>query len=302
MQITVERFYNYIGSIDRYSEHTRQSYLNDLDSFAAFLAITYQINDIRSVSHIHVRAWIVSLMDQKLSTRSINRKISALSTFFKYCRRFNEVAGDPMKKVVRPKQQKRLPVAVPKVGMEGLGLDDETTEDTPYKEALTSLIIKMLYSTGLRRAELIGLRDTDIDTSRQVLKVFGKGKKERLVPVNRDLLQEISMYQKIRNNRFPESDNNFLLLTQNGKPLYPKLVYNIVRSVLSHVPNLERKSPHILRHTFATHLSNAGADINAIKMLLGHASLSATQVYMHNAPNRLKAIYEQAHPRSNIDD
>lgn len=297
MQDEIKRFYSYIGSVERYSINTRQSYQNDIDGFASFILVTYQIKSPAEITHFHIRSWIVALMEQKCSSRTIHRKISALSTLFKYLRRFEGLTLDPMVKIVRPKSSKRLPVFIPEEALNEVNSVEDHSEST-YQQIMGHLMINILYSTGLRRSELIGIKNSDIDTSRMLIKVLGKGKKERYVPVNDALVQEIKIFSELRDLKFENNEDNLLFLTLQGKPVYPKLVYNIVRTFLTTIPNLERKSPHILRHSFATHLSDAGADINAIKMLLGHSSLAATQVYMHNAPQRLKSVYLKAHPRA----
>jgi len=297
MQDVLKRFYDYIVSVERYSDNTKQSYQNDLDGFASFLYITYQLQSWHDITHFHIRSWIVSLMDTGHSVRTIHRKISSLSTFFKYLRRFEGLANDPLKKIVRPKSMKRLPVSVPSNElMEHSPLEEADSDD--YRANLEAMVVLMLYSAGLRRSELIQLREEDIDRQRMVLKVVGKGKKERFVPIKADLLKKIDDFIELKNKTINVVGKGPIFLTTSGKPMYPKLVYNIVNRYLKNIPNLERRSPHILRHSFATHLSDAGADINAIKMLLGHSSLAATEVYMHNAPQRLKSVYLKAHPRS----
>ncbi|HQW72151.1 MAG: tyrosine-type recombinase/integrase [Saprospiraceae bacterium] len=297
MRNELERFYNYISSVERYSQNTRQSYQNDIDGFASFILVTYQISQLTEATHFHIRSWIVTLMEINSSSHTIHRKISALSTFYKYLRRFEGLGIDPMAKVIRPKANKRLPVTVPK---DELSYDQilGTAEPDGYSNAMARLMILFLYTTGIRRSELININEADIDFSRMILKVTGKGKKERFVPISSDLVIETEKFKLLKKSSLPMGEENLLFLTLHGKPVYPKLVYNVVNSFLKTIPNLERKSPHILRHSFATHLSDAGADINAIKMLLGHSSLASTQVYMHNAPQRLKSIYSKAHPRA----
>lgn len=292
----IDQFGDYIHAVERYADHTRINYISDLKAFVDFLLINYQIDEITKVQSLHTRSWIVSLMEQKLSHRSLNRKISSLSAFFKYCRKFGLTIENPMTKVKRFKQAKRLPVVVQEKDM-SIILSKDDIDGGGYEQALGNMILSLLYGCGLRRAELIGLQSKDIDHARKIIKVLGKGRKERLIPVSDSLLDEIAEFEKLKNSILGEKVNNYLLVRENGQPLYPKRVYNLVKKKLLEVPDLSRRSPHILRHSFATHLSDAGADINAIKMLLGHANLSATQVYMHNSPGRLKAIYKKAHPR-----
>lgn len=298
MQKETERFYQYITTVERYSENTKQSYQNDVDSFAFFILTTYQINQPSEISHFHIRSWIVSLMEAKCSTRTVNRKISSLSTFFKYLRKFELLEKDPMKKIVRPRTQKRLPITIPEVDLSGLDIESKNEDEFSYYYLMNKLFIDLMYGSGLRRSELIGLRENDVDKDRLLMKIIGKGKKERFVPIHGDTVSVIEVFLKVKSLTIKEPQSDLLFLTIKGKPVYPKMVYNIVTSYLNKLPNLERKSPHILRHSFATHLSDAGADINAIKMLLGHSSLAATQVYMHNAPHRLKAVYAKSHPRA----
>lgn len=297
MQDVLKRFYDYIVSVERYSDNTKQSYQNDLDGFASFLCITYQLPSFHEITHFHIRSWIVSLMDSGHSVRTIHRKISSLSTFFKYLRRFEGLATDPLKKIVRPKSMKRLPISIPSDDLITIS-SLELTETDDYQANLEEMVVLMLYSAGLRRSELIQLREEDIDRQRLMLKIVGKGKKERFVPIKRELLTKIDEFIGLKNKTINVVEKGPIFLTRTGKPMYPKMVYNIVSRFLNNIPNLERRSPHILRHSFATHLSDAGADINAIKMLLGHSSLAATEVYMHNAPQRLRSVYLKAHPRS----
>ncbi|HET8963170.1 MAG TPA: tyrosine-type recombinase/integrase [Chitinophagales bacterium] len=293
----ITKFTQYLSGVERYSEHTIINYSSDLEAFHSFLVITYGEHRTENIQSLHTRTWVVSLLENKLSHRSLNRKITSLNSFFKYCRKMGFIAIDPMTKVKRFRQPKRLPAYVPESNMDSILSPVSGQEVTSYDELLLQTILTVFYACGLRRSELIALKDSDVDYSRQLLHVFGKGKKERLVPMPPDLIENIKEYQNCRDNEITRIDDT-LFLRKNGKSLYPKLVYNLVSRTLSGIPNLEKHNPHLLRHTFATHLSDAGADINAIKMLLGHANLAATQVYMHNSPGRLKQIYKDAHPRA----
>ncbi len=297
MQDIIKRFYNYIVAIQRYSDNTKQSYQNDVDSFASFLSITYQIHSIHEITHFHIRSWIVQQMEAGLTVRSINRKISALSTFFKYLKRFEGLNTDPLKKIVRPKASKRLPITVPKNDIMHPILQ-EVDSSGSYQQVMEEMLIMLLYCTGMRRSEIINLKESDLDRDRMVIRILGKGKKERYIPVNTTLVEKMESFINFKHQNINEITNEYFFLTESGKPLYPKMVYIIVNRFLNTIPNLERRSPHILRHTFATHLVDAGADINAVKMLLGHSSLAATQVYMHSSAERLKSVYQNAHPRS----
>lgn len=305
MLFYLDQFSSYLETSKRYSAHSILGYSTDVGEFFTFISNSYQISDILHIDHLMIRSWTVSLIEQGITSRSINRKISALNTFFKYLIKIGSITSNPMSKVIRPKVGKRLPIYIPdKSFLNNIGKGThakdlkKTTENSLYDRTLKDLIILMFYTTGMRRSELINLKINDLDRSRMVISVLGKGKKYRLIPLSKALLNEIDLYLEMKSPFQWDNPNNLLFLTSKGKPLYEKLVYNIVRATLNNIPNLERRSPHILRHTFATHLSDEGADINAIKMLLGHANLSATQVYMHNAPGRLKSIYEKAHPRA----
>lgn len=299
-------FYNYLEFEKRYSPHTLDAYKSDIGQYADFLQHIYQLQDIKESKPIHIRSWIVQLHDQKISNRSINRKISSLKTLFHFLRKRHGVEQNPLRKVINPKVEKRLPITVRKEHLQELLkvpqiLQDELFQNNHFQAEQNNLIIDILYSCGLRRSELINLKIRDIDFSRQLMTVEGKGKKERQIPIARPLLTKLIQFLKSREKiitALETQDHGYVFITAKGDSLYPKYVYNLVRNNLSAVTTVERKSPHILRHSFATHLSDAGADLNAVKTLLGHASLAATQVYMHNTIEKLKKVYEQAHPKS----
>jgi integrase/recombinase XerC len=236
---------------------------------------------------------MVELMDLGITPRSINRKLSSLKSFFKYLLRQGKITTNPLRKIVTPKIGKRLPSFIRESEMQGLLSLEENGDYSSYRDYL---IMHILYYTGIRRSELINLKDHDVISSGGI-KVLGKGNKERIVPILPDLLKEIREFQTIRDDYF-EAKPKFLLTTDKGKKLYPKFVYNKVKKYLSLVTTSNKKSPHVLRHSFATHLSNRGAELNAIKELLGHANLSATQIYMHNSIEKLKQAYNSAHPKA----
>ena len=298
-------FFNYLEFEKRYSPHTLEAYKSDISQFQDFLQHIYSTTDFAEVKPMHIRSWIVSLHESKVANRSINRKISALKTFYHFLRKRNGLEHNPLRKVINPKVEKRLPVTVRKEHLDNL-LGQSVSENaevsySEFQDVQQKLIINILYSCGFRRSELINLKLADIDFSRQLIKVIGKGKKERQIPVSRQLLKHIHSFTELRMKELEGlqiPDHGFLFITEKGEALYPKYVYNLVRAKLSGVTTVERKSPHILRHSFATHLSDAGADLNAVKTLLGHSSLAATQVYMHNTVEKLKKIYDQAHPKS----
>ena len=246
------------------------------------------------VSHGMIRSWIVSLMDQGISSRTVNRKITSLKSFFRFLLRKNEISLNPMLKVQSPKTSKRLPVFVDQDKMELLFEKVDFGEG--FEAQRDHLLLEFLYATGMRLSELIGLKESSIDQYQSQIKVLGKRNKERIIPFTKKLQSSIREYLQEKKKMFPGEDSFFV--TDNGKPLYPKLVYRIVTKRLSAVTTLDKKSPHVLRHTFATHMLNNGADINSVKELLGHANLSATQVYTHNTIEKLKQVYKQAHPRA----
>lgn len=285
-------FLDYIKYEKRYSRHTILAYENDLKEFFHFLGKTYGEIPPQDISTPMIRSWLAALKKAGINTRSINRKLSTLRSWFKYLRIHELILNNPLNKIVAPKTGKRLPAFVERQSIEKL-LYQLEFPDT-FEGKTSRLLIEVFYHTGMRRSELIGLKKSDIDWSGKSIKVLGKGSKERIIPVSGPLLENIKTYIEIR-DQFP---GNTVFVTNKGRELYPKYVYRIVNKWLTMVTTLEKKSPHILRHSFATHLVNNGADLNAVKELLGHASLAATQVYTHNTIEQLKAIYEQAHPHS----
>jgi integrase/recombinase XerC len=291
-----ESFLQYLQIEKRYSLHTVRSYLNDLDQFFQFLVSLGLPEDPAAVTSHDIRAWIVSMLDNEYSTISVHRKISCLRVFYRYLRKEGIVKTDPLEKVVLPKRKKTLPVFIEEEAMDKL-LDTDIFGDD-FAGVRNRTIIELLYLTGMRRAELIGLRDNDVDLADGSLKVTGKRNKQRIIPIVKPFISRLEEYIRIRNANIPESKNGWFFITDKGNKLYDKYVYNTVNSYLAMVTTIEKKSPHILRHTFATHMLNRGADLNSIKELLGHANLSATQIYTHNTFEKLKKVYKQAHPRA----
>jgi len=289
-------FLNFIQYEKRYSKHTAISYENDLVQFSTYMHMQFEIEDMAETKHLHVRSWIVSLMEGEMSPKSINRKISTLRSFFNFLRKKEMIENSPMHKIIAPKIGKRLPKHLSEENM----IDMEEIIDT--EQSFTSyrnrLIIAILYNTGIRRSELINLTEANTDTRNHYIKVLGKGNKERQIPITKALGQQIESYRALKSEEFSDLQTNVLLVTDKGKILYPRFVYNVVQRFISKVSTIDQKSPHILRHSFATHLINNGAELNAIKELLGHANLSATQIYTHNSISRLKDIYKKAHPSS----
>jgi integrase/recombinase XerC len=296
-------FLNYLLREKRYSPHTCTAYSTDLTGFRDYLVTEYEIDCLLEANHQFIRSWIASLMDAGISPRSINRKISSLRAFYRFEMREGNIKVNPTLKVTTPKTKSRLPVFVDEKPMEVLhqpGIVEESEEDL-YTGHLVRMIIEILYGTGMRLAELLNLRIEDVNLRSGTVKVLGKRNKERIIPVTEELKTLISNYIQKRSHILAKSPNEnaqFLLVTKQGKKLSRSFVYSRVKRYLSLVTTIDKKSPHVLRHTFATHMLNNGADLNAIKELLGHANLSATQVYTHNTVDKLKAIYHKAHPRA----
>ena len=286
-----QKFICYLSSERRLSQNTIVSYSNDLDQFYFFLNEHYNITSkISEVSFHIVRNWVANLFENGIQSRSINRKISTLKTFFKYLEREELIEVNPMLKVVGPKASKGLPLFVKENEIELLL--EEVIFDSGFIGKRDKLIIEIFYLTGMRLTELINIRVTDIDFHNNSIKVIGKRNKERIIPLSKSIINTIQSF-------IYEFDlKEFLITSSKGNKVYSKLVYRVVRKYLSKITSINKKSPHILRHTFATHMLNNGADINAIKDLLGHSNLNATQVYTHNTVEKLKSIYKQAHPRA----
>jgi integrase/recombinase XerC len=295
-----ESFYGYLSLERRFSPHTLTAYRGDLSSFIAHCVEHQCLTSVAEVRHLHIRSWVVAQMQAGQSSRSINRRLSCLKSYFRFLRKRGLVEKDPMRKVVSPKTGKRLPVFVQESQMAALFTHVEFGSD--YTGQLHRLLLELLYATGIRRSEASNLKIGDVDTGRSALRIAGKGNKERLTPFARYLGILLEDFLKIRSAAFPGNDQPWLLLNRKGEQLSPESIYHIVRKHLSAVTTAEQRSPHVLRHSFATHLSNNGADLNAIKELLGHSNLAATQIYMHNSIERLLKVYEQAHPKGGTEE
>jgi integrase/recombinase XerC len=286
-----EKFTNYLSSEKRFSVHTVTSYSNDINQFTLFLSEEFEIeSDVSEVSFQIVRSWIASLLEKGVSPRSVNRKISTLKTYFKFLIREGVILESPMLKVVAPKSKKRLPLFIEEDQIESLL--NKVEFDDGFIGERDKLIIELFYVTGIRLSELINIKISDINFNNSLIKVLGKRNKERLIPLAPYVMNELESY--IKRHKL----DIYLFTNLNGTKLYTKLVYRVVNKYIGKISSINKKSPHILRHTFATHMLNNGADINAIKELLGHANLSATQVYTHNTIEKLKSVYKQAHPRA----
>ncbi len=292
----IQPFIGYLQYEKRYSVNTITSYSVDLKDFFSYLGVQFGETSLNDINHIFIRSWLASLKDNGLTSKSINRKISSLKSFFKYCVRTEILANSPMGKIISPKIGKRLPVFVNEEETKKLVETLTQTSDT-WKSLNAKMLITIFYSTGMRLSELITLKEKQIDFSRSSIKVLGKGNKERVVPVSQETIENIRQYQELRNKEIGNTDG-FLLVTEKGKKLYPKYAYLLVNQYLGTVGTLDKKSPHVLRHTFATHLMNNGADLNAVKELLGHSSLASTQIYTHNTIEKLKDIHKKAHPKA----
>jgi integrase/recombinase XerC len=291
-----ESFLQYLLIEKGYSSHTVRSYKNDLDQFSSFLENSGMDGFPVGVTSHDVRAWIVNLMDNSISASSVHRKISCLRMFFRYLRKEGVQDSDPMEKVVLPKRKKKLPVFVSEESLDNLL--DKYEFGAGFPGIRNRTIIEMLYLTGMRRAELIGLKENDVDLLAGTIKVTGKRNKQRIIPLLKSFIPRLEEYIKLKDEAMPVKEDGWFFITDKGNKLYDKYVYNTVRGYLSMVTTIEKKSPHVLRHTFATHMLNHGADLNSIKELLGHSNLSATQIYTHNTFEKLKRVYKQAHPRA----
>jgi len=290
-----ESFLQYLQAEKRYSPHTVRSYRNDLEQFFLWLQSQDISIDPVEITSSDIRSWIVHLMENGYSSVSVHRKISSLRAFYHFLLRQSVVTESPLEKVILPKRAKVLPVFVAEDSLERLLNDFNFGDD--FNGVRDKAIIEMLYLTGMRRAELLGLKDGDVDISGGVVRVKGKRNKERYIPIIGTFTASLVNYLDARSKEGIIDPERFFV-TQRGNKMYDKGVYNIVNRYLSMVTTVEKKSPHILRHTFATHMLNHGADLNSIKELLGHASLAATQVYTHNTFEQLKKVYKQAHPRA----
>lgn len=289
------QFFTYLEHEKRYSIHTIEAYKRDLGQFKEYLALQYEISSEKKVTQPIIRSWILSLMEAGVTSKSVNRKISTLRSYFKYLLKQGAITANPAADITSPKIGKQLPQFLKEEEMENLleqmefSLDFEGTRD--------KLILELFYQTGIRTSELIGLMESDINRQLHQLKVLGKRNKERIIPISNILMELISDYL-VKKRQYFDSEIPYLIVLDSGKKPYRKFVYNKVKYYLTQVSSLKKRSPHVLRHTFATHMLKNGADLNAIKEILGHASLAATQVYAHNTLEQLKEVHKMAHPRN----
>jgi integrase/recombinase XerC len=290
----VNAFLSYLQFEKRYSLHTITAYSNDLVQFFDFIETQYDKVPLEQITGSMVRSWLAGMKETEMTGKSLNRKISSLKSFFKYQIRQERLVKSPMETVISPKITKRLPAFVAEQDMEQLLANLSFAEG--WKGYTEKMVIQLFYATGMRLSELILCKETQLDINKSVIKVLGKGNKERILPISKNLAQELANYISEK----PElaKGNPHIFVTEKGKSLQARAVYSFVKFYLSQVTTLQKKSPHVLRHSFATHLMNNGADLNAVKELLGHASLAATQVYTHNTIEKLKEVFAKAHPKA----
>jgi len=294
----ISLFLQYLQYEKNYSTHTVAAYENDLRQFMQFVYGEETFNP-QAINTKIIREWIVSMMEEGYSPHSVNRKLSSLKSFYRYLYRYKHIDQNPLKKIAGPKTNKALPYFVKDKDMETLLPDDWTEgEEKTFENERNKAILDVLYSTGMRCAELVGLKEGDVDFSAQLIKVTGKRNKQRLIPFSVPLKTSLQDYCNIRDEKTDKQEASAFFTRTDGRPLTNNMVYHIVRKKLTEVPNLSKRSPHVLRHTFATSMLNNGADLNAVKELLGHASLSSTEVYTHTTFEELKKTYHLAHPRA----
>lgn len=292
----IDSFLRHLQFEKRLSRNTVVAYENDLLQLKAFVEKTFSTSDVASANHTMIRSWIVDLVEQGIGPSSVNRKIACLRTFYKFLLRQELTSQDPMTRINVLKTKKRLPAFVKEGDMVNL-LDNQIFPET-FEGQRDRLILEMFYGTGIRLSELIYLKENCIDLNNRTIKVLGKRNKERVIPFAAPLAQLIKDYLTLRNREVVRKEHGNFFVRSSGETCYPMMIYKIVRTYLDRFPKMDRRSPHILRHTYATHLLNKGADLNAVKDLLGHTSLAATQVYTHNSIDKLKKVFEQAHPKA----
>ena len=292
----IDSFLKHLQFEKRLSPNTVLAYETDLHQLRVFLLETFSVDDITSADYTMVRSWIVKLVESGIGPASVNRKIACMRTFFKFLLAREKIAKDPMTKISVLKTKKRLPGFVREEDM--VNLLDKNIFPKTFEGARDRLILEMFYGTGIRLSELIFLKERLVDLRKRTIKVLGKRNKERVIPFSAGLVPIIKDYIAARNLEVETKEHGNLFVRSNGQPCYPVMIQKIVKGYLAQFPSVERRSPHVLRHTYATHLLNKGADLNAVKDLLGHTSLAATQVYTHNSVEKLKKVFDQAHPKA----
>jgi integrase/recombinase XerC len=295
-QVYTEAFLTYLTFQKRYSPHTIISYQNDLTGFFDFIEGQFGVVSLTELNASFIRSWLASLKQSRIESKSINRKISTLKSFFKYQLKQGVLQSSPMATIISPKVKKRLPQYVTEKDINTLF--NHVAFPDSWDGKTHNLLLQLFYNTGMRQAELVNLKESQVDKSNGYIKVLGKGNKERLLPVSKELMKMVNDYIADKRLHLEQFDREYLLVNAKGKKLQPRAVYTIVNRYLTEVTTIDKKSPHVLRHTFATHLMNNGADLNAVKELLGHSSLAATQIYTHNTIEKLKDVYSKAHPKA----
>ena len=290
----IKSFLEYLSFEKKYSKHTTIAYKNDLNSFQNFCSIEYNDDDIQNVHYSQIRSWIISLVDSGVTNRTVNRKVSSLKSFYKFLQKIKQIQDNPLAKHKALKVSKRVQVPFSEKEIEAVL--NPLNKEIDFKSIRNRLVVELLYSTGMRRNELINITLKDIDFSNSTIKVLGKRNKERIIPLLNSVKESLNKYLIVRTKE--NSNSGFLFFTDKQNKLYPTLVYRIINDYFSTVSTKVKKSPHVLRHSFATHLLNEGADLSSVKELLGHSSLASTQVYTHSSLGKLKEVYKHAHPRS----
>ncbi len=294
--LPLQSFLNHLSFEKRYSQHTVVSYQNDLEQFFAYIRSQYQADDLAGIAPVWVRSWLAELKADKMTAKTITRKASSLKSFFKYHLRTGAIAATPMWSVTTPKISRRLPEFVQEADIQHL-FRYLSFPDT-WKGRTDRLLLSLFYDTGMRLSEALHLKEAQVDYSKKAIKVLGKGNKERVIPVRDEVVAGLKAYSLAKKKEIEKADSIYFFIRENGQRLYAKYIYLAVKAYLAEITTLNKKSPHILRHTFATHLTNHGADLNAVKELLGHSSLASTQVYTHNNIEKLKEAHKKAHPRA----
>ncbi len=291
-----QKFIDYLQLEKKYSVHTVKAYQKDLEEFLAFIHEEFETDEVETAHYAMVRNWVVSLVDQGISNRSVNRKMSSLKTYYKFLLKTGQISENPMAKHKSLKTSKKI--QVPFSEKEINNVIELLSEEQGFKGLRNRLIVELFYATGMRRAELVNLKISDVSLGQRTIKVLGKRNKERIIPLLSSTQKTLEQYLEERTRLENMVDDKFLLLSEKGVKIYETLVYRIINTYFSKASEKTKKSPHILRHSFATHLLNEGAELNAVKELLGHASLASTQVYTHNSIAQLKQVYQNAHPRN----
>ena len=295
MEAFIQAFIDYLKFEKRYSQYTVRSYQDDLSQFFGFLQQQFGELKLTEISTSVVRSWLAELKEKKINSKSINRKISSLKSFFKFQLKAGSLTQTPMTAIINPKMGKRLPVFVEQQDMQILLTKVEFPDD--WQGNTDKLLIAMFYNTGMRLGELINLHEHQVNYNNKTIKVLGKGNKERIIPISDELMEQIKNYSAQKDQQ-EDRVHDFLLVNEKGRKLYSKYAYLAVKKYLGTITTIDKKSPHVLRHSFATHLTNSGADLNAVKELLGHSSLAATQLYTHNTIEKLKDVYKKSHPKA----